>query len=239
MPIRFECVHCGKRLGIARRKAGAVVTCPTCHKQLIVPTPSEEELQEAENRPVSTEPVAIPAGSRAASTTRGSAGASPPASAPPESVATPPPASLLERSDFDEVLKRETVKPSVPPPLASPLSAPGSASREPALPPRGMVPSQAPRLSDPALEKVLATPGAASKPTPLAAALGTAPLPLAPSPLTQTPDPFLGSGPPPLYPPGFYLSPNRATWLVVLAVILLAIAFGAGVLVGHAISSGN
>ena len=37
MPIRFRCVYCDKLLGIARRKAGAVVNCPQCQQPLIVP----------------------------------------------------------------------------------------------------------------------------------------------------------------------------------------------------------
>ncbi len=41
MPIRFRCVYCDKLLGIARRKAGAVVNCPHCSEKLIVPTPDE------------------------------------------------------------------------------------------------------------------------------------------------------------------------------------------------------
>jgi phage FluMu protein Com len=42
MPIRFRCVYCDKLLGIARRKAGAVVNCPQCNQPLIVPTPEPE-----------------------------------------------------------------------------------------------------------------------------------------------------------------------------------------------------
>src|SRR5947209_4069935 len=30
MPIRFRCAYCNQLLGIARRKAGTVVRCPTC-----------------------------------------------------------------------------------------------------------------------------------------------------------------------------------------------------------------
>ncbi len=37
MPIRFRCVYCNQLLGIARRKAGKVVTCTSCGGQLIVP----------------------------------------------------------------------------------------------------------------------------------------------------------------------------------------------------------
>lgn len=42
MPIRFRCVYCDKLLGIAKRKAGAVVNCPQCNQPLIVPTPDPE-----------------------------------------------------------------------------------------------------------------------------------------------------------------------------------------------------
>jgi hypothetical protein len=37
MPIRFRCAYCNQLLGIARRKAGTVVRCPTCAGQVIVP----------------------------------------------------------------------------------------------------------------------------------------------------------------------------------------------------------
>src|SRR5207237_473885 len=38
MPIRFRCAYCNQLLGIARRKAGTVVRCPTCAGQVVVPT---------------------------------------------------------------------------------------------------------------------------------------------------------------------------------------------------------
>jgi hypothetical protein len=37
MPIRFRCKYCNQLIGIARRKAGTVVACPTCHGKLDVP----------------------------------------------------------------------------------------------------------------------------------------------------------------------------------------------------------
>ena len=39
MPIRFRCAYCNQLMGIARRKAGTVVSCPTCRGQVVVPTP--------------------------------------------------------------------------------------------------------------------------------------------------------------------------------------------------------
>jgi hypothetical protein len=37
MPIRFRCKYCNQLIGIARRKAGVDVSCPTCHGRLTVP----------------------------------------------------------------------------------------------------------------------------------------------------------------------------------------------------------
>src|SRR5262245_60470883 len=39
MPIKFRCAYCNQLMGIARRKAGTVVNCPTCNGQVVVPTP--------------------------------------------------------------------------------------------------------------------------------------------------------------------------------------------------------
>lgn len=42
MPIRFRCAYCNQLMGIARRKAGTVVRCPSCSGQVVVPNPSSE-----------------------------------------------------------------------------------------------------------------------------------------------------------------------------------------------------
>lgn len=44
MPIQFRCGACNQLLGIAARKAGAVVNCPTCGGRTIVPRPREGAL---------------------------------------------------------------------------------------------------------------------------------------------------------------------------------------------------
>src|SRR5437764_5207339 len=49
MPIRFRCAYCNQLLGIARRKAGTVVRCPTCAGQVVVPTPPEGSPDEPED----------------------------------------------------------------------------------------------------------------------------------------------------------------------------------------------
>ena len=43
MPIRFRCAYCNQLMGIARRKAGSVVRCPTCAGQVVVPSPDAPE----------------------------------------------------------------------------------------------------------------------------------------------------------------------------------------------------
>ncbi|TMQ33327.1 MAG: hypothetical protein E6K70_13660 [Planctomycetota bacterium] len=48
MPIRFRCAYCNQLLGIARRKAGTIVRCPTCAGQVVVPA---AEAPEPESQP--------------------------------------------------------------------------------------------------------------------------------------------------------------------------------------------
>jgi phage FluMu protein Com len=45
MPIQFRCAYCNQLLGIARRKAGTTVNCPTCGKQIVVPTPEPNQAE--------------------------------------------------------------------------------------------------------------------------------------------------------------------------------------------------
>jgi phage FluMu protein Com len=127
MPIRFRCPSCGQLLGIARRKAGTAVQCPTCHAQVAVPFQDQPE-------------------------------APPPPAAPP---------ALFERDDFDAYL--------------------------------------CPPLSE-----------------------GTAGCAPTPSPVLNVPAP-----PAPLPPEGIFLSPTRATVLTVVMILLVALAFGSGLLIGR------
>jgi hypothetical protein len=48
MPIRFRCEYCNQLLGIARRKVGNVVRCPTCAGQVVVPEKDAEGLDKSE-----------------------------------------------------------------------------------------------------------------------------------------------------------------------------------------------
>ncbi len=46
MPIRFRCAYCNQLLGIAKRKSGTVVRCPTCAGQVVVPNLDQEPAEE-------------------------------------------------------------------------------------------------------------------------------------------------------------------------------------------------
>jgi phage FluMu protein Com len=143
MPIRFRCRYCNQLMGIARRKAGMLVECPTCHAQVVVPPELEEK-------------------------------AAPPAAKPIPNA----PAPLFERSDFDvflhnPVAEKPPAHPDAPRPLSFAVDSPSSAS-------------------------------------------------FAPSSVRTS-----------LRPPGLVLSPGQATWLTVAVILLVAVAFGAGLLVGH------
>src|SRR2546430_12042301 len=57
MPIRFRCAYCNQLMGIARRKAGTVVRCPTCAGQVVVPNAdAEEEPEGTARQPAPAEP---------------------------------------------------------------------------------------------------------------------------------------------------------------------------------------
>ena len=146
-------------MGIARRKAGMTVNCPTCHAQVVVP-PSESAAQAEAPPPV-------------------------PAAAAPAAAAPALPAPLFERSDFEAFLEN--------PVNESPARAPE--------PP--------------------AKPVVAPAPSPFASESFAPPSRSLPSGTARTP------------PVGLVLSPTQATWLTVVAILLLALAFGAGLLVGH------
>jgi len=76
MPIRFRCSNCNRLLGIARRKAGATVSCPHCSQPVRVPEPGPDDDDEA----------IVPAAASARLP-------APPSPAPPPLVLdTPPPA---------------------------------------------------------------------------------------------------------------------------------------------------
>ena len=139
MPVRFRCSHCHQLLGIARRKIGMEVNCPTCHNKVLVPATDAPDVDE------------------------------PPARKPDP---------LFEGSDLDALLQPSVVDPAAgqPPRAAWPAPAPGSINVEPYNPPGPAVPAA---------------------------------------------------------PPGVFLSPFQATLLTVGTVLLLAVFFTAGLLIGR------
>jgi phage FluMu protein Com len=147
MPVRFRCHYCNQLLGIARRKIGMEVSCPTCHNQVTVP-------------PTDSPDVDQPA------------------------VKKDP---LFEGSDLDALLQPAVAAPPEPAKMAPP-PAPGWAA-PPAPPPP--------------------------------ASFHVEPYP-APAPWT-----------PPAPAPGVTLSPVQLTMLAVGAVVILALAFAAGLLIGR------
>lgn len=143
MPIRFRCSHCNQLMGIARRKAGMTVQCPTCHAEVVVPPDAEQ----------------------------------PPEPPPPTGGASP---ALFERSDFEAFLQNPVAEKAAPPPVPPP-------------------PPAAPLAKD-----------------------------FPSSPAFSTPSGQLRT-----HPPGLLLSPTQATWVTVVVILLIALAFGAGLLVGR------
>lgn len=120
MPIQFRCAYCNQLLGIARRKAGTSVTCPTCGKSITVPTP--------EASPPGSGEVRQPASQGAASGPRA-------------------PDNLLELDDFDQLFMvpenpRQDASHSVPLAFADPgarvftrpAAGSGVGNRSPAAP---------------------------------------------------------------------------------------------------------
>src|SRR5262249_48163376 len=149
MPVRFRCAYCNQLMGIARRKAGTIVRCPTCSGQVIVP---------------SVESV--------------------PAKAPAGAVEQP----VFERSDFDELLGTATTGNQHSPMEASPQA------------PMPVAPAGAwGTHAEPAFDVSKLDPSAS-----------------------------LRAG----APPGIVLSPMKATVIAVVVIVLLGVAFGAGLLVG-------
>jgi hypothetical protein len=156
MPIRFRCPFCNQRLGIGSRKAGTVVSCPTCHGQVTVPP--------AEGPP---------------------AGASPQRSAP----------AAFERSDFEELFRP-------PEPAESPVATVEPSSNPFAALGFPPVPQEKPLPTGYDVE-------------PLGPAVG------------------LPEAIPTAFSPGILLSPRQATLLTISVILLLALAFGAGLAVGR------
>jgi hypothetical protein len=191
MPIRFRCPHCHQLLGIARRKSGSMVHCPTCNASVLVPAadqlPDDPDMPSPPMAPVPVPaPVAFP-------------GARAPASPPPPSE---PEQGLFDRDDFDALLKFSVSGPVEPrKSAAGSVHTPVPATRNPApeAPPAPALPPKPPVVNVDPLQAL----------RPLSRERATAPA------------------------SGILLTPTRATVLTVVIILLMAIVFGAGLIVGR------
>ena len=90
MPVRFRCRHCHQLLGIAHRKIGTEVNCPTCHNKVLVPATDAPDV----DRPTVRKPDPLFEGSDLDALLQPSpadpAAASPPPAAPAASLDVEP-----------------------------------------------------------------------------------------------------------------------------------------------------
>ena len=127
MPIRFRCSNCNRLLGIARRKAGAMVACPHCQLSVRVPEPGPEDNEDDEilpSRKVSPAPPPafpaevtpppiprpVPAAKTVLPPRPPTSPERPPASPERPPASPPPPArrpSIFEQSNIEEILRSE------------------------------------------------------------------------------------------------------------------------------------
>jgi hypothetical protein len=107
MPIRFRCAYCNQLLGIARRKAGQVVRCPTCAGQVVVPEPEPGDEDDSPDLPPPP-PPSQPLPDQ-------------PAAQPPPPPGPAPP--VFERSDFEDLFNEPVVQ-----------QGPGTGAEPPSLP---------------------------------------------------------------------------------------------------------
>lgn len=103
MPIRFRCVYCDTLLGIARRKSGTVVKCPSCAGQLIVPSPEADDDDAGPDAPTASNED-VGAARRTAAQMERTEKAAPVQTRDPQATVGEA-GMLFERSDFDELLK--------------------------------------------------------------------------------------------------------------------------------------
>ncbi len=97
MPVRFRCKYCNQLMGIARRKIGMEVNCPTCHNPVTVPpTDSPDVDQPAPKKDPLFEGSDLDALLRPAA-------AAPPDPVKPAAPGWPPPARCRPRSTWNRI----------------------------------------------------------------------------------------------------------------------------------------
>lgn len=118
MPIQFRCGTCQQLLGIARRKAGSIVPCPTCSAKTLVPNGTSEPppVLPARKREKSNQPVSIfdrvDVDKLLEKPTR-------PDVVEDSSVAVAPP-PVRRKIVFNPVVHEEPVQPTLPDPVEEP-----------------------------------------------------------------------------------------------------------------------
>jgi phage FluMu protein Com len=127
MPIQFRCGSCNQLLGIASRKAGHVVNCPTCGNKTVVPRVNGVVVKAALPQPQPALAHAAGAPTPGLPAPEVQAPVYPAGQAEPEE---PVGLSLLDRVDIDALL----APPKEGQPVAT-LPGEGPARREPPPPP--------------------------------------------------------------------------------------------------------
>ena len=229
--LKVRCYRCNQLLGVPPTKAGAIVACPKCKAELLIPSPESPTEGDGASGAGTTAFRSPPPRASVSSAPAPSTELPPfleeiPAAIPPE-VAELRPEDLRVEAEFFESLTRE------PPPAASPERLPSSLSgaAAPVSPP---IPDEASRLRS-APGPGVWPPATSGDPAPVET---PPPIPAAPAVGDLPP---IEIEPPRILPPGAEVRRVREVVLpasVVLAWSLfvlfgIAMSFLAGLLIGH------
>lgn len=200
MPIRFRCSYCNRLLGIATRKAGMETTCPHCGYTITVPVPQEDD---GRTERMNLEDVEAALGEGRTEIIQPAAVAAPPAplSLPSAPLSLPP----------SEMPRAEVPKPQAyPKPAAAPVAPPPTPKPRPA--PKPPIDPNDPPLFEGDMDEILGktvVPVEAERDKP-AKVSGMDAMSLG-EPSRQ-----------------IVLSAQKATFLMILVVVLLVLSFAAG-----------
>ncbi|HEV3438957.1 MAG TPA: hypothetical protein VG122_16440 [Gemmata sp.] len=212
MPIRFRCGYCNRLLGIARRKAGSETTCPHCGYTVTVPDdpgddPAETEDLDALLNPTSTTDQPNPELPSSSTRSQGS-----------------PPAFHRNAQASSPATNLQTAPPVVPSPSSG---SPGTRTTKASAPQSTSTATSDSRSRDERplfereLDAVLGKPGTTTAPQGDAQSK--------PIPTSGMDAMSLGSE-----RTQIVLSVQKATAMVVIAVVLIALSFATGFLLASA-----
>ncbi len=213
MPIRFRCGYCNRLLGIARRKAGSETTCPHCGYTVTVPDDPSDDPPEMEDLDALLNPMSEPDQSPPASPSSSprSQGAAPTfhrnaQASPGATLQTAPPVAPVASSGMPGTRPTKATTSAT---QSASTSTPDSRSRD-----------ERP-LFEREVDAVLGKPGTTTTPKRDAQSK--------PMPTSGMDAMSLGSE-----GNHIVLSVQKATALVVVAVVLIALSFAAGFLLASA-----